>query len=175
MQPFERLEHFRPPSGEVVVSTLAARCDNCGAETVLPSQMAENIARRRTRQAQYGSNLLGEDILAFRRKYGLSQPAASKVFGKGKIAFSRYENEKTFPDDSTTKLLRVAMTFPDVLKHLADEAQVEIPLWSARSAEVKDKVVRQFRVVEQEDTLDFDPALPSEDEPTGPSLQAAVG
>lgn len=132
MEPYEHVERFHPPGGEVEVRLLASRCTHCGRETVLASQLDENIERRRARRAAYGSYLLGEDIFAFRRKYGLTQQAASKIFGKGKIAFSRYETEASFPEESTTKLLKMAMRFPHVLKALADEAGVEIPLWQER-------------------------------------------
>lgn len=132
MQPIERTEIFNPPTGEVKVQTHAARCNSCGHETVLPSQMTGNIERRRARQAAYGPHLLGEDIFAFRRKYGLTQPAAARIFGKGKSAFCRYENEATFPDDSTRLLIQQAMKRPEVLKDLANQAGVEIPLRDGR-------------------------------------------
>jgi len=54
------------------------------------------------------------------------------VFGKGKIAFSRYENEVTYPDLSTTLMLTMAIEKPDSLKWLADKVGVEIPLWRER-------------------------------------------
>lgn len=132
MEPYEHVEHFYPPGGDVEVRLLASRCTHCGRDTVLSSQLEQNIARREARRAAYGNYLLGEDIFAFRRKYGLTQQAASKIFGKGKIAFSRYETEASFPEDSTTKLLKMAMRFPHVLKALADDAGVEIPLWQER-------------------------------------------
>ena len=179
MHPIERQELFYPPGKEVVVTTLAARCDNCGIETVLSSQMNENITRRNARQAHYGEYLLGEDIFAFRRNYGLSQLAASKIFGKGKIAFSRYENEKSFPESSTTKLLRMAIRFPQMLKALADESQVEIPLWEARCAEDRVNKLRQFKTVENpvviEEVLAFDLEYPENTVAEAPLLEVAFG
>jgi putative zinc finger/helix-turn-helix YgiT family protein len=159
LQPFEQVELFQPPKlPQVEVRTLASRCDHCGAEAVLPSQQGENIERRRTRKAAYGDHLLGEEIFAFRRKYGLSQQDASRLFGLGKIAFSRYENEKSFPEDSTRKLIQVAMQFPDVLKKLADEAGVEIPLWGARLEQSRAQKLRAFRVIGcGEQALDLEP------------------
>lgn len=148
MEQIERTETFHPPgSGGVVVRTLAARCDHCGKEVVLPSQMRENLERRAARKEHYGLCLLGEEIFAFRRKYGLTQQAASRIFGKGIIAFSRYEAEKSFPDESTTKLVLTAMRHPMVLKELADEAGVEIPLWEARCADERRKKVAMLRTL----------------------------
>ncbi len=109
------------------------------------SQMEENLRRRAARKAHYGHYLLGEDIFAFRRKYGLTQQAASRIFGKGIIAFSRYESEKSFPDESTTKLIRTAMQRPAVLKDLADESGVKVPLWEERCADERAQKVAILR------------------------------
>ncbi|GAB3644883.1 hypothetical protein GCM10028813_00850 [Ramlibacter alkalitolerans] len=133
MQPIERVERFNPPTGEVAVVTLAARCEACGHESVLVSQMAENIARRRARHQHYGPHLLGEDIFAFRRKYGLTRAAAARIIGKSPRTFSRYETEVSFPNDATRWALVRAMQHPEFLKDLAAAAGVEIPLWSARN------------------------------------------
>jgi putative zinc finger/helix-turn-helix YgiT family protein len=128
----ERTETFRPRDAEVRVELLASRCDSCGAETVRASQHNENLRRMAARKAQYGNLLLGEEIVVLRKRYGLTQQAASKIFGKGLIAFSRYENEVSYPDDSTTLLLTMAMEKPDTMKWLADRAGVELPLWPER-------------------------------------------
>jgi putative zinc finger/helix-turn-helix YgiT family protein len=155
--PTEKVESYHPPKLAVVeVRLLASRCDLCSAETVLPSQQEANIEKRRERKAGYGEHLIGEEIFAFRRKYGLSQQDFSKVFGLGKIAFSRYENEKSFPEESTRKLIQMAMYFPDVLKRLADDSGVEIPLWGARLEQSRAQKVRAFRVIGGgEQALDF--------------------
>lgn len=128
----ERTETFRPRDVEVHVALLASQCDSCGVETVRASQHTENLHRMAARKAQYGNLLLGEEIVALRKRYGLTQQAASKIFGKGLIAFSRYENEVSYPDDSTTLLLTMAMEKPDTMKWLADRAGVELPLWPER-------------------------------------------
>lgn len=128
----ERTETFRPRDVEVLVPLLASKCDSCGIETVRASQHNENLNRLAARKAQYGNLLLGEEIVALRKRYGLTQQAASKIFGKGLIAFSRYENEVSYPDDSTTLLLTMALEKPDTMKWLADRAGVELPLWQER-------------------------------------------
>ena len=88
--------------------------------------------------------MLGEEILALRRRYGVTQQAAAKIFGKGKIAFSRYENETSYPDDSTTRLLQLAIEKMDVIRWLADKADVELPLWEARC---EDELKQKLRVI----------------------------
>lgn len=123
---------FRPRGKEVVVQLLTSTCDHCGAEATNAAQHEANLLRLAARKAHYGELLMGQEVLALRRKYGLTQQQASQVFGKGKIAFSRYESETTYPDESTTRLLTMAIDKPDVLRWLADRAGVEIPLWRER-------------------------------------------
>lgn len=123
---------FHPHGKQVVVQLLTAACDQCGAESATAAQHQENLRRLAARKEHYGNLLMGQEILALRRSYGLTQQQASKIFGKGKIAFSRYESETSYPDESTTLLLTLAIEKPDVLKRLADRAGVEIPLWRER-------------------------------------------
>lgn len=150
---FERTEIFRPRNVEVRVDLLASRCDDCGIETTRAAQHDENLRRLAARKPQYGEVLMGDEIMALRKRYGLTQQAAAKVFGKGKIAFSRYENEVTYPDDSTTLLLTMAMEKPDTLKWLADRAGVAVPLWAERCEDNR-ALLRVLRSVpEQVSTL----------------------
>lgn len=143
-----RTEFFRPGGNEIRVDLLASLCDACGIETTRASQHDENLRRLAARKEHYGSLLMGEEIVTLRKRYGLTQQAASRLFGKGKIAFSRYENEVTYPDESTTLLLRLAIEQPSVIKSLADKAGVELPLWAERCEdERRDKVRAMTKVV----------------------------
>ena len=110
---------------------------SCGVEVTRAAQHDENLRRKAARKAHYGGLLMGEEIVALRKRYGLTQQAASRIFGKGKIAFSRYENEVTTPDVSTSLMLTMAIEKPDSLKWLADKAGVEIPLWLERCEDAK--------------------------------------
>lgn len=132
LQPATCEDVFRPHGKEVRVELLTSRCDHCGAEITRGSQHDENLRRLAARKVHYGGLLMGEEIVALRKRYGLTQQAAARIFGKGKIAFSRYENEVSYPDDSTTLLLTMAIDKPDSLKWLADRAGEEIPLWQER-------------------------------------------
>jgi len=123
---------FHPHGRNVSVELLTSRCPACGTEATSAAQHTENLARLKARKGEYNGLLLGEEILALRRRYGITQQTAAKIFGKGKIAFSRYENETSYPDDSTSKLLKLAIQKPDVIKSLADDESVELPLWKAR-------------------------------------------
>lgn len=120
---------FMPKGQRVAVELLTSICDACGADAIGPDQHRENLARLKARKGHYGKLLMGEEILALRKRYGVTQQQASKIFGKGKIAFPRYESETTYPDESTTLLLQLALSRPDALKWLADQAGVDLPLW----------------------------------------------
>lgn len=129
-----RARAFTPRKQVVEVPLLTTRCKNCGAEFTTGRQHDENLKRlaeRRTHPA-YRGLLLGEDIVQFRLRYGLTQRQAAKIFRAGKVAFSRYENEASYPDDRMACLLELAIAKPAALKHLADTAGVEVPLWDAR-------------------------------------------
>lgn len=128
----ERVREFRPHGKLLEVKLQTSRCDTCGEMTTKASQQKENLRALAARKAQYGDVLMGEEILALRKRYGLTQQNASRIFGKGKIAFSRYESETTYPDESTTLLLAMAIEKPDVMKALADKAGVTLPLWAER-------------------------------------------
>lgn len=116
------------------VELLASVCNHCGKETIRAKQHEENLQRLadRKHRDEYKGLLLGEEILALRHRYGLTQQAAAKIFGKTNITFSRYEHEVTYPDESTTVLLRMAIEKPDALKWLADQAGETVPLWQER-------------------------------------------
>jgi putative zinc finger/helix-turn-helix YgiT family protein len=156
------LRDFHPHGKVVAVTLLTSRCSSCGAEATSAAQHAENLARLKARKADYGGLLLGEEILALRRRYGITQQNAAKIFGKGKIAFSRYENETSYPDESTTRLLTLAIEKLDVIRWLADRADVELPLWDARCEdERRDKlrVVADVRKVDAEASSWAKPAM----------------
>ena len=146
LQPSNAHREFHPNGHLVRVELLASRCDHCGGETIRAGQHDENLRRLAERKVHYGGLLMGEEIVALRKRYGLTQQAAARIFGKGKIAFSRYENEVTYPDESMTLLIKQAIKRPEVLKDLADEADVEIPLWQRRCEDERSRKVRTFAV-----------------------------
>jgi putative zinc finger/helix-turn-helix YgiT family protein len=126
---------YHPNDKTVEVQLLESRCERCEAVSVSGAQHSENLRRLAARKASYGDQLMGEEYVAFRKRYGLTQRQASKIVGKGLIAFSRYENEETYPDTSTRLLIEIAMSQPAILKNLADKAGIEIPLWKEREEE----------------------------------------
>lgn len=132
--PTTTMREFRPRGNTVRVELLSSICDHCGQHTVRAAEHDENLVRLAARKhvPAYKGLLLGEEIVALRSRYALTQQTASKIFGKGKVAFSRYENEVTYPDESTTLLLRMAIEKPDCLQWLASQAGIKVPLWRER-------------------------------------------
>lgn len=147
LQPATRVREFTPRGKRVEVVLHTSVCDACGQEMTTAAQHRANLEALAARKAHYDGLMLGEEILAMRTRYGLTQQAAAKVFGKGKIAFSRYENERTYPDDSTTLLLRAALEKPEIMKWLADDAGVALPLWKERCEDDFRGKVRLLAVV----------------------------
>ena len=143
----ERVRIFEPHGKPIEVRLQTMACDACGETVTSASQHAENLKALAVRKVHYGNLLMGEEILALRKRYGLTQQQASKVFGKGKIAFSRYESETTYPDESTTLLLTMAMERPEVMKDLADRARIDLPLWPERCEDAQRIRVRALAVM----------------------------
>lgn len=140
----EHVRVYQPHGKPVEVRLQTSVCDACGESTTKASQHKANLRALAERKAHYGDVLMGEEILALRKRYGLTQQQASRVFGKGKIAFSRYESETTYPDESTTLLLTLAIERREVMKSLADKAGVELPLWKERCEDEQRVKVRSL-------------------------------
>lgn len=139
---------YYPNKQPVKVELIESRCEKCKAVSISSAQHSENLRRLAARKDEYGDQLMGEEYVAFRKRYGLTQRQASKIFGKGIIAFSRYENEETYPDASTRLLIELAIAQPEILKTLADKAGVEIPLWKQRA---EDADCSRATTIESED------------------------
>ena len=58
------------------------------------------------------------EVRAIRKKLGLKQAEAARIFGGGINAFSEYERGKTQPHKSTVLLLRLLNRHPDLLDEL---------------------------------------------------------
>ncbi len=157
----QRVRIFEPNGERIEVSLQTSVCDVCGETTTKASQHQENLRALAARKVRYGNSLMGEEILALRKRYGLTQQQASRLFGKGKIAFSRYESEASYPDESTTLLLTIAIEKPDVMKWLADKAGVDLPLWTERCEDEQRVKLRPIQglpsvVTQQKQTVRLD-------------------
>lgn len=61
---------------------------------------------------------VGSDIRRIRKKLKLTQQDIAKLFGIGKVAFSRYERGETRPPAPLVKLLRIVEKHPDLIDEI---------------------------------------------------------
>lgn len=118
---------FMPNGQRVEVELLTSCCDACGADAIRPAQHLENLNRLKARKPHYGTRLMGEEIVALRKRHGLTLRTASRLFGTSPSAFARYDHETAYPDDRTTLRLRLAIDSPASLAQLAEEAGLDLP------------------------------------------------
>jgi HTH-type transcriptional regulator/antitoxin MqsA len=121
-----RTKVFARLHGEVKVELLYSHCASCGSDIVTEQQSVENKKRMRAREKQYEGFLTGQQIFALRRRYGLTQKDAAKVFGGGPVAFSKYESEDILPTEAMNKLLWLAIEMPEAVQRLAEAADVKL-------------------------------------------------
>ena len=81
LHPALRTRTFHPGGKAVEVQLLTSRCDHCEVQTTRADQHDENLRRLAARKASYGGLLMGEEILSLRKRYGLTQQVAAKIFG----------------------------------------------------------------------------------------------
>jgi len=62
------------------------------------------------------------ELRAIRKRLGLKQAEAGRIFGGGVSVFSAYERGKTQPHKSTVLLLRILDKHPELLDEMLQEA-----------------------------------------------------
>ena len=79
--------------------------------------------------------LTGDEIRALRDKYTLTQGQASKLFGGGPVAFSKYENDDVAHSEAMDTLLRLVRRSEPAFWELVDEKGMSAELAPAVTAE----------------------------------------
>jgi HTH-type transcriptional regulator/antitoxin MqsA len=85
-------------------------CDHC------KSDFATSVEGRLSRRAllawrkQIDGLLVGREIAALRKHFGLTQTQASRLFGGGPAAFSKYENDDLIQSEAMDSLLRLVLS-----------------------------------------------------------------
>lgn len=116
-----------PVGDDTVVAELqTSECDVCGADSADEKQTLANKRSVVRARKQYYGIPLGREIVAMRLAHGLSQRTAGAIFGGGDIGFSRYENDDVIPDFAMIQLLRLAISDPDLIPKLAQQAHVKL-------------------------------------------------
>lgn len=123
------------PYGDSVIDVPKRKmsiCGSCGCEFVNPEQNRYNDKAVNDARRAHDGLLSSTDIRAIREQLGINQNQASRMFGGGRNAFSKYENGIINQSLSMDRLLRVASKYTYVATELARMSDVKI----ARKAEV---------------------------------------
>ncbi len=113
-----------------------SNCDQCGACLVTPSQAKANQRLMADAERQADGVLVGDEIKAVREFMGLNRSEASKVFGGGPNAFSKYERGEIHPSEAVNKLLLLARDIPAVRSKLLKSAGFVVSHKQTRTAEL---------------------------------------
>ncbi|MFH0223189.1 type II toxin-antitoxin system MqsA family antitoxin [Vibrio furnissii] len=102
-----------------------AVCDCCGSEQTGTAEARFNKRAMIAFKKQVQGLLTGNELQVLRKRWGLKQADAAKVFGGGPVAFSKYESDDVMQSDAMDKLLRLAAEVPAALDKLMLDAGVE--------------------------------------------------
>ena len=97
------------------------QCDTCTSDF---AGMAESKQNKRIVMAfrkQVDGLLTGDEIIALRKQYQLTQAQAAKRFGGGPVAFSKYENDDVAQSEAMDTLLRLIRRSPAAFWALVEE------------------------------------------------------
>ncbi|MCU0577324.1 MAG: type II toxin-antitoxin system MqsA family antitoxin [Desulfobacterota bacterium] len=94
-------------------------CPKCGEgiwndESYHRYTAAQDAMMRKTRGD------VGTDIRRIRKALKLTQSELARIFGVGKVAFSRYERGETTPPAPVIKLLKLVERHPDLLPEVRE-------------------------------------------------------
>ena len=95
-----------------------SQCDSCGADPVLAEQAKHNQVCFSDAKRKIDGLLSSSDIRKARRYLGLTQHAASAVFGGGLNAFSKYERGEVIQSEAMDKLIRVSCRYSEAWSYL---------------------------------------------------------
>ena len=108
-------------------------CNHCGETITTPEQSRHNkralieARGRAVAERNRSERLTPADILRVRKRLGLTQVQAARVFGGGPNAFGKYENGDVAPSDGMEKLLRLADAVPEASAWLLRRAGLRPP------------------------------------------------
>jgi HTH-type transcriptional regulator/antitoxin MqsA len=101
------------------VSIAYSLCNNCDREFISKPQILQNEAALRAAMKEYDGLLSSEEIIRARRTLSLTQEQASRVFGGGKNAFSKYERGGVSQSVAMDKLIRICLNHREIFHELA--------------------------------------------------------
>lgn len=99
-------------------------CDACGSEQADAAQLRTNKRAMMAFRKQVDGLLMGTEVRALRVLLRINQAEATRIFGGGPVAFSKYESDDVAQSEAMDKLLRLAAAVPAAFAHLAHEAGI---------------------------------------------------
>jgi len=111
-------------------------CDVCMSDSAGAVQMRANKRGMIAFRKQVDGLLTGAEILALRKRYGLTQPQAARLFGGGPVAFSKYENDDVAHSEAMDKLLRLVLRSEVAFWELVDQEGMTAELRPAKEQKV---------------------------------------
>ena len=92
-------------------------CESCG-EGVWDEKSYHRFIEGQAALVRSVRGDVSSDIKRIRKKLKLTQQDIAKIFGIGKVAFSRYERGETKPPVPLLKLLKLIERHPDLLNEI---------------------------------------------------------
>lgn len=100
-------------------------CGACGVEVTLDQDARTNARGAMVAYRRASGRMTGDEIKELRVNIlKISQVDASKIFGGGVVAFSKYENNDVPPSDAMDNLLWLVSRHSDLVFELAERAGV---------------------------------------------------
>lgn len=101
-------------------------CDACGSEQANAGEQLKNKRSIVKYRKKIDGLLVGSQVRDIRKKLGLSQAEAARVFGGGPVAFSKYENDDVSQSEAMDKLLRLSSEIPSASEFLFLTSGIEL-------------------------------------------------
>lgn len=101
------------------------QCDACGSDFAGATEAKLNKRALMAYRKQVDGLLTGEEIVALRKQYKMTQGQAAKLFGGGPVAFSKYENDDVAQSEAMDTLLRLVRRSKEAFWALVAEKGME--------------------------------------------------
>jgi HTH-type transcriptional regulator/antitoxin MqsA len=118
---FVEVEGIAYKGSELQVSIAYSVCNDCKREFISKPQILQNEAALRNAKKEFDGLLSSEEIARARQELSLTQEQASRVFGGGRNAFSKYERGEVSQSVAMDKLIRICLNHREVFQELARE------------------------------------------------------
>ena len=99
-------------------------CNLCGCIELDNEYMKVNNRALNIEKKKALDLFTGSEIKEIREGLRLSQTEASAIFGGGKVAFSKYENDDVIQSKSMNTLIGAANRIPDLLPYLVSQSSL---------------------------------------------------